>query len=230
MAVTQPTCSVDACEKSAKNRSMCWTHYERTRKYGTPTGRVGSCAVCAATINRDGKTGPMPKYCSTACKRSTYRKPGPVDGKCEGCGAQINRSNERRNVRYCHPHCRQMRSRNPNRPRESNCTQCGIPITFAGRDASGKIIRKNAARRCSECASRVRPHRYGMTAKQVAERDGTDCQWCHREVDFSLVGTRTKWAPSVDHIIPWSRGGTNDPANLQLLHRVCNAEKGTRVS
>lgn len=79
------------------------------------------------------------------------------------------------------------------------------------------------------CQAKARPHRYGMTAQRIAERDGFECKWCGSLVNFDLVGTRDKWAPSVDHIVPWSRGGTNDPNNLQLLHRKCNAEKGVSM-
>jgi len=70
-----------------------------------------------------------------------------------------------------------------------------------------------------------------MTAADVALRDGTTCRWCGEDVDMNLTATapRSKWAPSVDHVRPWSRGGTNDSENLQLMHRVCNAIKGTRT-
>lgn len=34
---------------------------------------------------------------------------------------------------------------------------------------------------------------------------------------------------TVDHVIPLSRGGTNDSANLQTLCRKCNASKGNRT-
>lgn len=33
----------------------------------------------------------------------------------------------------------------------------------------------------------------------------------------------------VDHIIPWSKGGTTSPDNAALMHRFCNRSKGARV-
>jgi 5-methylcytosine-specific restriction endonuclease McrA len=95
--------------------------------------------------------------------------------------------------------------------------------------ADGTLRRPANTLRCDWCAAHARPKRYSLTAAQVAERDGTDCKWCGHDVDLSLIGSRSKWAPSVDHIIPWALGGTNEPSNLQLMHRVCNAQKGTRT-
>ena len=47
------------------------------------------------------------------------------------------------------------------------------------------------------------------------ERQGNRCLWCG--ADF------TEEAPAtLDHILPRSYGGTNDPANLRLLHPPCN--------
>ena len=34
---------------------------------------------------------------------------------------------------------------------------------------------------------------------------------------------------TVDHIIPISRGGMNNPNNYQLAHELCNSKKGDRV-
>lgn len=34
--MNQSTCSIDGCEKLAKNSGMCWGHYTRKRRYGSP--------------------------------------------------------------------------------------------------------------------------------------------------------------------------------------------------
>lgn len=37
-----------------------------------------------------------------------------------------------------------------------------------------------------------------------------------------------KWlAATIDHIVPKSKGGTNTPDNYMLVHRLCNAIKGS---
>lgn len=49
----------------------------------------------------------------------------------------------------------------------------------------------------------------------VFKRDGYQCQSCGSGV-----------ALTVDHIQPRSKGGRDDPANLQTLCRRCNSRKG----
>lgn len=34
---------------------------------------------------------------------------------------------------------------------------------------------------------------------------------------------------TVDHVIPRSEGGSDDPDNLQAAHRGCNQAKGVRI-
>jgi 5-methylcytosine-specific restriction endonuclease McrA len=34
----------------------------------------------------------------------------------------------------------------------------------------------------------------------------------------------------VDHIIPTSRGGTDHPSNLRVVHGRCNLRKGNRMA
>jgi len=53
----------------------------------------------------------------------------------------------------------------------------------------------------------------------------TVCGICGKPVDFSYKAPHPL-SPTVDHIIPVSRGGhPSDLANLQLAHRCCNRAK-----
>jgi 5-methylcytosine-specific restriction endonuclease McrA len=65
-----------------------------------------------------------------------------------------------------------------------------------------------------------------MTVAALAERDGTDCSICGDPVDMSISRNDDfKMCPSIDHVIPRSRGGTDDPSNLALAHLSCNCRK-----
>lgn len=76
--------------------------------------------------------------------------------------------------------------------------------------------------------SLVRRHRFPRFAarspisaevrQRVFERDEFCCVRCGSTEGLSL-----------DHIYPWSLGGTDDPDNLQTLCRPCNSRKGARV-
>ncbi len=52
----------------------------------------------------------------------------------------------------------------------------------------------------------------------VYERDGFACVECQA----------TEWL-SLDHIFPYSKGGTDEVDNLRVLCRVCNSRKGARL-
>ena len=53
----------------------------------------------------------------------------------------------------------------------------------------------------------------------VYARDGHRCVECDAAEDLTL-----------DHIIPWSKGGPDTEDNLRVLCRSCNSRKGARIS
>ncbi|MFJ9895255.1 HNH endonuclease [Streptomyces sp. NPDC091280] len=59
------------------------------------------------------------------------------------------------------------------------------------------------------------------------------CWWCGNEIDYTLTGyaaQRSKWAFTLDHAIPLTRGGDLlDPANARSAHRKCNSARGNRI-
>lgn len=57
----------------------------------------------------------------------------------------------------------------------------------------------------------------GITTDDLYERDEATCHICVRHVD------REDAEP--DHVLALANGGTNDPENVRLAHRVCNRRK-----
>lgn len=54
------------------------------------------------------------------------------------------------------------------------------------------------------------------------------CGICGKVVDKSLKYPHPM-SPTVDHIIPCARGGSDDLDNLQLAHRACNRNKSDKL-
>lgn len=58
---------------------------------------------------------------------------------------------------------------------------------------------------------------YGSSSYRAMKPYG-DCAIC------GLPGADTR-----DHITPLSAGGSNDPSNIQFVHRSCNSRKGPKT-
>lgn len=63
-----------------------------------------------------------------------------------------------------------------------------------------------------------RAHISRSVRSEVYKRDGFACVECSSTEDLSL-----------DHIHPWSKGGSDEIENLRTLCRSCNSRKGARV-
>lgn len=87
------------------------------------------------------------------------------------------------------------------------------------------------------CSPRCRQIKNRLTSKwidtptrlKIYERDGWNCQLCGENVDQNLEWLQYEWQPdypTLDHIMPRSRGGSNDDDNLRLAHMGCNSLRG----
>ena len=73
-----------------------------------------------------------------------------------------------------------------------------------------------------------------ITLKKLITRDSGICHICGKPVDeedyksgpgYKQVGSMY---PSIDHIVPISKGGTHTWGNVKLAHVGCNRKKGNR--
>lgn len=81
-------------------------------------------------------------------------------------------------------------------------------------DEIGRFRKKCAAIEALRSRLEYRQHR-----EYVLQRDGMACVYC---------GT-TEAALQLDHVIPKSRGGSDDPSNLVAACKRCNTSKGAKT-
>jgi hypothetical protein len=64
--------------------------------------------------------------------------------------------------------------------------------------------------------------------QRIAARDGWTCWLCGGEVDPDAP-LDSPARGTVDHLVPRSRGGSSELANLRLAHRRCNVRRGSHL-
>ena len=105
-----------------------------------------------------------------------------------------------------------------------HCLLCGVDIT----DGSNKKY-------CSICKKHIVNKNRSDTKiplKRLYERDKGICYLCGSKCDLEdyvykgNVFIAGNYYPSVEHIIPRAKGGTDTWDNVKLAHRICNSLKG----
>jgi hypothetical protein len=169
--------------------------------------------------------GPNPKPKKTA-------SPAPLrPATCAQCGQTFMKRGPRK---YCSEDCARASRYQPVRDVgvfvTKTCKRCGKAFTI-----NFHIERAFCSAVCGNRASssrRKHAARGGFVEHidllNIAERDHWRCQLCGKAVKRTAIVP--EWmAPTLDHIVPISCGGTHEMANVQLAHFICNTRKGARA-
>lgn len=107
----------------------------------------------------------------------------------------------------------------------SDCESCGIAF-MARTDQAGRFCSMECAGNAHGAeVSRSRPNIPARIRKSVYARDGFACQLCSSPVRLDADVNHPRY-PNLDHIVPYSKGGSDDEANLRLACRQCNLMRG----
>jgi 5-methylcytosine-specific restriction endonuclease McrA len=157
----------------------------------------------------------------------------PALGQCLTCQRMFPLGEKRRRLdcHFCSPACNMwMRSRQALKYswhssgktyHSDDCATCGTPIK-----------RYNSRQRyCSQKCKRAKSKRCGQLSPkvyaQVVARDGWWCHLCGDLIDPNL-SRFDRMAMTMDHLIPVSLGGSDDPGNLRPAHRSCNSKRSNK--
>jgi 5-methylcytosine-specific restriction endonuclease McrA len=76
----------------------------------------------------------------------------------------------------------------------------------------------------------ARGRRYQTWLRPLVLARDRNCHWCGRPLDHTAP-PRSRWAPSVDHLVPVSLGGDPlDPTNAVGAHYGCNSKRGNSTT
>ncbi len=196
--------------------------------------RRANCAVCAKPIHLGVGSLPAGQATCRQCRRPERK---PFDAT--KCGTPLGRDQHRhRGEVPCEP-CREAWNE-VSRQRQARLRQSGwhrtdrpVPSQKRHPGTCSKCGKRMASVALAEpiCAPcrRLSPGRNIRIPRAarlaIYERDDWTCRICLEPVDPDAP-MRSTWDATLDHIVPRSKGGIDDPANLRLAHRWCNSVRG----
>jgi len=158
---------------------------------------------------------------------------------CRACHAAYGRENakrisERKRARYqANPTRDNVRSRawraaNPERCTEYRCDRYAANPERAAERSRAWQQANPERRRQSDDTRRAKKagawQGYVIDRFSVFERDNWTCQLCHEPIDPTLAGRHPMMA-TIDHVVPFTRGGLHTYKNVQAAHFGCNSAK-----
>lgn len=179
--------------------------------------RTKTCGVCSREFRGHGNS----KYCTSACINRAREDRRAIS--CSVCGGRMWHCSRIAESPTCQP-CRRSMSGYLERversmPQAWLCAACGS-------SCSRPAVRGQRPKWCDACRKALRNRDIKVSPSErvaIYVRDSWTCWLCLDEVDRSLIGSRSEWRPSLDHVEPRAHGGLDSLSNLRLAHWWCNS-------
>ena len=160
-------------------------------------------------------------YCSNRCRTKSRQLP------CEVCGERTSFVKSRRPDTVLCMACKKDATTKHGtltmyRHGKCRCVECRRAVSSAHREY---VHRRRAEGRPVKAHGSSGPWIHDRVREAVYERDEWTCQLCFEPVKPDS-DPQSDWYPSLDHIIPQSKGGDHTMENLRLAHRWCNSIRG----
>lgn len=213
-------CGKPECKRAYNNaRGQQWnaehpgyrSRYERKNVYSYER----TCEQCGETFQTKHHDG---RYCSRRCHALARRITGvaliPHPGPYSSLPAK-------------HPAVLMQRTEYKRLFVAGRCARCGKDFVAHSEIGLARYCSRACQRQDGKDRRRALKRGVGqVTYKRIDifERDGWRCHLCGRRVRRD-VSTHHPLAPTIDHLVPLSRGGPDAPYNVACAHRRCNTLK-----
>lgn len=143
------------------------------------------------------------------------------------------------NVMYCSNDCSYQswyeKQQGMREQHSIKCKECSNFFTttnqrrvFCGKRCYRKYMdRYNEVTRRERILSNGEVHK-DISIERLIKRDKGICYLCNDKVNIHL-DSNDNFYPSIEHVIPISKGGTHTWDNVKLAHRICNSIKNNSV-
>lgn len=172
------------------------------------------CPICATEFHSNNA---RKRYCSRSCRDKG--KPSASGLSCSVCGGRMTRSST---------------SASQGSAMHNKCAPTGGHVRGCKCDCCREILNRRAREYRAKRKAAGMPLPSGdrwismASRNAIYLRDEGICQLCFVPVDFD-AHYMSQSAPTLDHIIPRSHGGSDDPENLRLACRGCNCSRSNRL-
>lgn len=187
------------------------------------------CPTCGDFFSDRSSKLSKRKYCSTACSNKARAR--PVFAECEYCGKEYKKRSSRP-TRFCSTEClasAQSTSLDRDEKGRKQCNKCG-EWRYESYFTTGHS--KDGLRTVCKFCDKSNHHK-----RRTMKKDAPG-SFSGRDIEKMLIGQNYKcWycgssikgGYHVDHWIPLSKGGSNDPGNLRIACKKCNLSKGAKM-
>lgn len=238
---TKP-CSAEGCTKPLKAKGLCGSHYNQKHHPDRHPKTVVNCTWCATPVLK-AKSNRYRPTCSDACKAyitwppksdlpkdhwalwygTTSAWPRHALTQCDGCNEMFAPARE--NETCCTKACKRLKALlDSGSMTEAMRATIVRECDTCDEDYTSPYVGQTS---CDACRTkRKRSHWITNTRRQALYK--RDRWMCH------LCGDRTNTEghylddgyPTLDHLVPRSKGGTHEDYNLATCCRQCNTMRG----
>lgn len=185
------------------------------------------CIACGKEFN--GRPYRKSKYCSMECRNKDWHNAHELYLNTKKIAEQAREREKllKKLAKAINKRIKQLEPKQARTPLIKQCAECGSE--FVANYGNEKYCCDKCRHHHCNASKEKRIYRNGkpdlsISLTKLYMRDFGVCALCGRHIDFDCDSNSDHY-PSIDHIIPLSKGGLHSWDNVQLACRICNMKK-----